>query len=185
MSDRQSVVAIKNETPQRDLLLANQFHTIGDRNPGIGDLSIHTNVFARSSGDHHRQLEPTFLSRMAVRIDDKVRLIHLRDVLWIQSNGNYIRLHLNEADYDYRVTMKDLSSRLDPRSFLQIHRNAIVNLDYVADFHLPRAGNASVQLKDGKALPVSRTGRMALRRKVLSSTFSDRGWPDSGGGIFE
>lgn len=109
-----------------------------------------------------------FLGRLAVRVDDKLILVRLADVLWIQSRGNLLRLHVPEAGYDCRMTMKDLQMQLDPDRFLRVHRNAIVNLDYVVDFQLPRYGNAFVHLRNGKALPISRTGRLVLRQTLLA-----------------
>lgn len=109
-----------------------------------------------------------FLDRLAVRVDDKLILLRMADVLWIQSRGNLLRLHVPEAGYDCRMTMKDLQMQLDPDRFLRVHRNAIVNLDYVVDFQLPRYGNAFVHLRNGKALPISRTGRLVLRQTLLA-----------------
>ena len=111
------------------------------------------------------------LERIAVRCGEKLVLVHLREVLWIQSKGNFLCLHLVGSDCDCRMTMKDLTGMLDSSCFLRIHRNAIVNLDYVVEFDLPRYGNAFVHLCNGKALPISRTGRAALRRTVLSRSY--------------
>lgn len=122
-----------------------------------------------------RQFRPhsKFLGRMFVKLNDKLVLVQLRDVFWIQSRGNLLRLHLRDADYDHRMTMKDILLQLDPGNFLRVHRNAIVNLDHVADFDLPRYGNAFVHLRNGTALPISRTGRTALRRNLLSRAYAE------------
>jgi DNA-binding LytR/AlgR family response regulator len=115
-----------------------------------------------------------YLGRMAVRLDDKLVLVHLREVLWIQSKGNLLCLHLKDINYHCRIPMKDLCMNLDPDCFLRIHRNAIVNLNYVVEFDLPRYGNAFVRLRNGTALPISRTGRMTLRRSLLSRSYVNR-----------
>jgi DNA-binding LytR/AlgR family response regulator len=47
-----------------------------------------------------------------------------------------------------------------------VHRNAIVNLDHVAEFHLPAAGNMFVKLSNGRSLPLRRGNRSALRRSL-------------------
>jgi two-component system LytT family response regulator len=112
-----------------------------------------------------------FLSRIAARQDDKLVLVQMAEIVWIQSNGNFVCLHAQKGDFSFRTTMNDLYTRLDPSSFLRVHRNAIVNLDHVVEFDLPRYGNAFVQLRNGKALPISRTGRMALRRSFLSRSY--------------
>lgn len=118
--------------------------------------------------DFQERERSKFLDRMVVRLKHKLLLIHLREVYWIQSKGNLLCLHLQNADYDCRRTMKDISMMLDPNCFLRVHRNAIVNLDYVVEFDFPRYGNAFVRLQNGKALPISRTGRGTLRSKLLS-----------------
>jgi DNA-binding LytR/AlgR family response regulator len=53
---------------------------------------------------------------------------------------------------------------LDPTRFLRVHRNAIVNLDHVDEFHLPPTGNMFVKLKNGVSLPLRRGNRNLLRR---------------------
>jgi DNA-binding LytR/AlgR family response regulator len=70
------------------------------------------------------------------------------------------------------MTMKDIHQRLDPERFLRVHRSAIVNLDHVVDFELPRCGNAFVHLSNGLALPVSKAARLALRQGLLSQSYA-------------
>jgi DNA-binding LytR/AlgR family response regulator len=113
-----------------------------------------------------------YLNRMTVRAGDRIVLVPVRDVLWIQSHGNLLQLHLHNASYEHRMTIKDLYKRLDPEHFLRIHRNALVNLDHVVDFDLPRQGNAFVHLRNGKALPISKTMRLVLRRGLLSQSYA-------------
>lgn len=116
---------------------------------------------------------PHYFVRVAVRLQNKLILVRLSDVFWIQSGGNFLRLHLRETYHDCRMTMKELLKHLDPDCFLRVHRNAIVNLDYVVEFDLPRYGNAFVQLRDGKMLAISRTGRMALRRRLRTHDYAE------------
>lgn len=121
-------------------------------------------------GEMQKKRNRTFLSRMAVEVGEKVVLLFLRDILWIQSKGDLLCLHGKNADYDCRMTMTDLQNKLDPGTFLRVHRNAIVNLDHALEFNLPRNGNAFVHLSNGKALPISRNGRSALRQWLLSQS---------------
>ena len=151
--------------------------------------------FERALSDHASQLEATgagsedgvdlapesakvpggasgrYLNRMTVKAGDKIVLVPVRDILWIQSHGNLLQLHLQAASYEHRMTIKDIYRRLDPEQFLRVHRNALVNLDQVVDFDLPRCGNAFVHLRNGKALPISGTVRGVLRRRLLSQCY--------------
>ena len=113
-----------------------------------------------------------YLSRMSVKAGDRIVLIPLRDVVWMQSHGNRLRLHLQNASYEHRMTIKDMCSRLDPEHFLRVHRTAIVNLEHVVEFQLPRSGKALVHLSNGEVLPVSRPARTALKRGLLSQAYT-------------
>ncbi len=112
-----------------------------------------------------------YLTRMSLRAGNNIVLIRVRDVVWIQSHRNKLRVHLDHASYEHRMTMKDIHQRLDPERFLRVHRSAIVNLDHVVEFQLPRCGKAFVHLSNGLALPVSKAARLAMRRGLLSQSF--------------
>lgn len=108
--------------------------------------------------------QPRFLQRFAAESDGKIVLIKTRDVLWLQSFANHIRVHSAVATHLIRNTMRTVQSLLDPTVFLRIHRNAIVNLDHVAEFFLPAQGNMFVKLDNGVSLPLRRTSRASLRK---------------------
>jgi two-component system, LytTR family, response regulator len=69
-----------------------------------------------------------------------------------------------EASHLIRQSMKNLQALLDPNRFLRVHRNAIVNLDHVEEFHLPPNGNMFVGLNDGLCLPLRKANRAQLRK---------------------
>jgi two-component system, LytTR family, response regulator len=105
-----------------------------------------------------------FLQRFAAESEGKIILIKIQDVLWLQSFGNHIRVHSAVATHLIRNTMRTVQSLLDPTLFLRIHRNAIVNLDHVAEFFLPAQGNMFVKLDNGVSLPLRRASRASLRK---------------------
>jgi two-component system LytT family response regulator len=120
----------------------------------------------RSSDREQPRPARRFLQRLAVEADEKIVLVRVDDIRWMQSSGNHIRLHLGKASYLIRQSMKNLQTLLDPNRFLRVHRNAIVNLDHVEEFHLPPNGNMFVKLNDGLCLPLRKANR-ALLRKLL------------------
>jgi two-component system LytT family response regulator len=117
------------------------------------------------SKEINRTASPVY--RIPVKTGDRVVMLALEEIVWIQSKGDWICLHSETADYDCRITMTDIQAKL-PGSFLRVHRNAIVNLAQVSEFILPSSGNAFVSLSNGKALPISRSGRSELRQYLLS-----------------
>ena len=105
-----------------------------------------------------------FVQRLAVEEDEKIVLIRVDNIQWMQSLGKYIRLYVGEKSHLLRQSMKNLQTVLDPSCFLRVHRNAIVNLDHVDEFHLPPTGNMFVKLSNGVCLPLRRANRVMLRR---------------------
>ena len=116
--------------------------------------------------------QPRFLQRFAAESEDKIVLIKIQDVLWLQSFGNHIRVHSTVATHLIRNTMRRVQSLLDPTVFLRIHRNAIVNLDHVAEFFLPTHGNMFVKLDNGVSLPLRRASRASLRKLLKQSSLA-------------
>jgi two-component system, LytTR family, response regulator len=107
--------------------------------------------------------QPKFLHRFAAESEGRIALIKVSDVLWLQSFGNYIRVHSASAAHLVRNTMRKIQPLLDPSLFIRIHRNAIVNLDHVVEFSLPATGNMFVKLDNGVSLPLRRSSRASLR----------------------
>jgi len=105
-----------------------------------------------------------FLQRLAVEADEKIVLIRVEEIQWMQSLGKYIRLYVGEKSHLLRQSLKNLQAVLDPRRFLRVHRNAIVNLDHVDEFYLPPTGNMFVKLHNGVSLPLRRANRTMLRK---------------------
>jgi two-component system, LytTR family, response regulator len=122
----------------------------------------------RSSNHEDAGRRAEFLQRVAAESGEKIILIRVKDILWLQSYGNHIRLHLWNASHLVRHTLKNFQALLDPNYFLRVHRNAIVNLDHVIEFFLPPKGNMFVTLSNGKSLPLRRANRALLRKKLKS-----------------
>ena len=124
------------------------------------ELQVADGWVPEESGIFRRQ----FVQRLAVEEDEKIVLIRVDDIQWIQSLGKHIRLYAEEKSHLLRQSMKNLQAKLDPKRFLRVHRNAIVNLDHVDEFHLPPSGNMFVKLRNGVSLPLRRGTRNMLRK---------------------
>jgi two-component system, LytTR family, response regulator len=118
----------------------------------------------RSSEQWDAMSRHQFLRRLAVDVGEKIVLIRVEDIQWMQSLGKHIRLHVGEASHLLRQSLKNFQALLDPKQFLRVHRNVIVNLDHVAEFYLPPSGNMFVKLNNGVSLPLRRANRAMLRK---------------------
>ena len=62
-----------------------------------------------------------------------------------------------------------LESRLDPQSFLRVHRSSIVNLHYVKEVKNEADGDATVVLISGEKISMSRSYRSRIQRLMKVS----------------
>ena len=93
---------------------------------------------------------------------DRFLLLPAHEVDWIESAGNYARLHARGRDFLVRETMKELAARLDPAHFARVHRTAIVNIERVREIHPDDQGDFEVLLEGGARVRMSRTFRNQL-----------------------
>jgi two-component system LytT family response regulator len=86
-------------------------------------------------------------------------LLETDGVDWLESAGNYVRLHAGAKAHLVRATLSGLLQSLDPARIVRIHRSTIVNLDRVKEIQPWVGGDYLAILKDGCRLRVSRTFR--------------------------
>jgi len=108
------------------------------------------------------------IDRIAVRADGALRIVNVGDVDWMETDGNYMRLHVGPASHLVRGTAVQMEQQLDPAQFARIHRRFIVNLDRVAEVQPWMAGDAIVVLNDGTKLRMSRSHRKSFHEKLLA-----------------
>ena len=107
-----------------------------------------------------------YLERMMVKTPQKVLLLPVEEIDWVEAEGNYVRLHAGKESYLVRWKIGALEARLDPRRFARIHRSHVVNLDRVKELRPWFAGDFIVALKDGTELKLSRSYRTALEERL-------------------
>lgn len=106
------------------------------------------------------------LDRVAVRSDGVLRVIRTGDVDWLETDGNYIRLHVGNTNHLLRMTAAAIEPQLDSRAFIRIHRRYIVNVDRIVEVQPWFAGDAILVLRNGAKLRVSRTYRERLHARL-------------------
>ncbi len=106
--------------------------------------------------------ERAYLARIPVRSEGKIKVVDLADVDWLSAADNYVTLHVRGREYLVRDTLAALERRLDPRSFVRVHRSAIVHLNRIAELTPDAHGDFSIRLKDGTMLGMSRTYRASV-----------------------
>ncbi len=102
------------------------------------------------------------LQRFRVREGDKDLIIPAAQVEWIEAADYYASLHLRKRTYLVRESIADLTTRLDPRIFVRVHRSALVNLNFVQALFREGADEGTLLLSTGQQVRTSKAGRDRL-----------------------
>jgi two-component system LytT family response regulator len=108
---------------------------------------------------------PHHTTRIAVRTKQGLGYIDVADIEWIESEGNYLALHVGDRSHLIRETLASFQGRLDPGRFVRVHRRAIVAIDRLRAIKPLANGDSLLTLHDGRELRASRRYREVLRQR--------------------
>ena len=100
-------------------------------------LSLYELIKGSSDSAMQSEAEPSDGDdeHISIRADHKVSLIKVRDIIYIESCGEYVRLHL--ADGSRIMTLfriKNIETTLPADMFMRVHRSYIVNLKCITGY---------------------------------------------------
>jgi two-component system LytT family response regulator len=95
------------------------------------------------------------LERINVRSVGRIEQILVADILWVESAGNYVELHLAGRTVLHRITLNRLEQLLAPADFLRVHRSAIVRRSEIARLDTVGDGGYRLTLRCGATVAVS------------------------------
>ena len=104
-----------------------------------------------------------YIERIPVPHKGRFVFVKVQELDWIEAQGNYLNLHSNGASHLLRGNMSDMEAKLDPASFMRIHRSTIVNLERIREIQPWFKGHHLVVMKNGQQLKLSRYQRDKLR----------------------
>jgi two-component system LytT family response regulator len=107
------------------------------------------------------------LDRIVLKGTDRVRLLPVQQITWIEAAGMYVKLHMRDgAVHLHRSLLGDLDVALDKRRFVRVHRSAIVNLDVIEELQQDAHGDYTVVLKDRTEVRLGRRYRARLQDRL-------------------
>jgi two-component system LytT family response regulator len=105
-----------------------------------------------------------YTARMVFKSRGRILFLSVDDIRWIEAQENYVKICTGKDAHLLRETIGSLENRLDPSSFLRVHRSAIVNLHHVKEVKNEPDGDAIVVLKSGEQVPMSRSYRSKIQK---------------------
>jgi two-component system LytT family response regulator len=104
------------------------------------------------------------IDRFTVTRSGRTSVVNVDDIDWIESDGNYVSLHVGPQRHLVRGTLTATASQLDPNRFVRIHRRFIVNVARVRSIEPWLGGDSLLLLHDGQKLRLSRNYKQEFRR---------------------
>ena len=105
-----------------------------------------------------------YLTRLAVRDRDRICVLDVDEVDWIDVEDEQVMVHVGDRAYLIRRTLTELEARLDPAHFFRAHRSAIVNLSRVKEVIPWFKGSHKLRLTTEAEVELSRARARALRK---------------------
>lgn len=105
----------------------------------------------------------TFLSRIVIRDGAAVHVVPLDRIDFIEAQDDYVSIATGTQALLKEQPLSELEEQLDPQRFVRIHRSYLLNIDRLARIELVAKDSRVAILKDGRHLPVSRSGYARLK----------------------
>jgi two-component system LytT family response regulator len=100
--------------------------------------------------------ERKYPERLIVKSGGRVFFVRTEDIDWVEASGNYVKIHAKGEAHLIRESMKNMEAKLDAKTFVRIHRSAIVNIDRIKELEPWFHGEYVVIMRDGTRLTASR-----------------------------
>lgn len=111
------------------------------------------------------QCRRAYFNRITVKRNGRILLLPTHNIDWIEAEDNYVLLHCGKDAYILRQTLSNIQDRLDPGTFIRVHRSAIVNVEALKELQRGFDGAYGLELKSGTKLRLSRGYRETFFQK--------------------
>ena len=110
--------------------------------------------------------QPDEKNRIVVKNGSDIRIVPVQDVMYIEAYDDYVKLFTKDTYYLKKKTMNYYEEVLDNTKFFRTHRSFIINLQELTRIEPLEKNTYVVLLKNGKKIPLSRTGYTKLKETL-------------------
>jgi two-component system, LytTR family, response regulator LytT len=96
------------------------------------------------------------------------RLVPRESILFLQADGDYVRVICDDERFLMRGRVSDLARRWRQHGFVQVHRGYVANLRRAVEVRPHLNGTATLAFPDGREIPVARRKVAELRRELVA-----------------
>lgn len=124
-------------------------------------LQTTTNELIQSTNKHSEEQ-----NRVVVKFGGYIRILNAGEIFYIEAYDDYVKIFTKDDYFLKKKTMSYFEDTLSQNDFLRVHRSYIVQLQQITKIEPFEKGNHVALLKNGKKIPLSRTGYSALKDKL-------------------
>ncbi len=103
------------------------------------------------------------LDHVAVKQGQKITVIPVEDILFLQAEGDYVMIYTAKNNYLKEQTMKTFESQLPKNRFVRVHRSFIVNVESILGIETNEKQQHLLLLKGGYEVKTSISGYKMLK----------------------
>src|SRR5258708_23374557 len=103
-----------------------------------------------------------YTTRMVFKSRGRILFLPVEDIRWIEAEENYVRVCSGGESHLLREAIGHMETRLDPETFLRLHRSFIVNLHYVKEVKNEPYGDATALMVTGEQIAMNRRDRSRI-----------------------
>lgn len=107
-----------------------------------------------------------WLARVLVRNAGGLQVLPVDDIAYIEAQADQVAFHAHGRDHLKSQRISELEAQLDPARFVRVHRSFIINLTALQALERTDSDAHVARMKDGKRIPVSRSGHERLRQAL-------------------
>ncbi|NBE98061.1 response regulator transcription factor [Nonomuraea sp. KC401] len=111
-----------------------------------------------------------------VELGGVTRFVSSADVIYVEAQGDYARLHTAGGSHLVRIPLATLEERWASAGFMRVHRSHLVAVKHIEELHID-SGKCTVRVGDTE-IPVSRRHTRELRDLLVRRARARKGRPD-------
>lgn len=107
--------------------------------------------------------QPEEQLRVVVKTGSKIRIIPVHEIIFIEADDDYVRIHTADGSFLKKKTMQHFEDVLNPTDFVRVHRSYILSIPQITRIETSEKDTHEAVLKNNQRIPLSKTGYPKLK----------------------
>ena len=96
------------------------------------------------------------------KTNDGIYRVNISEILYFESESNYLLIHLTDKVHKFRSTMSQLEMELSENGFIRIQKGFLVNQKYIEIIR-----KDEIVMSDNTIISISRTNKEVIKEKIM------------------